>query len=480
MRYRKEIDGLRAVAVLPVLLFHAGFATFSGGFVGVDVFFVISGYLITSIILADCAAGSFSLVNFYERRARRILPALFLVMLACLPFAWLWMTPDLLQGFSDSLVAVSLFVSNMLFMRETGYFATASELKPLLHTWSLAVEEQYYVLFPLFVAVTWRLGRRFLALALVAGLVCSLAWAQLGGNFNPRPPFVDAVWDWWDGPSWGFYFAAARAWELNIGGLIALYHFTRGEATLSSECGRSAGQWLSLAGLAMIGWSIVWFDEQTPFPSIWTLLPTLGAGLLILYASPHTLAGRLLGRRWFVFVGLISYSAYLWHQPLLAFARLRSPNEPGVGLLTGLLLAALGLAYLTWRYVETPFRDRVRVRRRTIFVGALALSLLMIAIGVAGHLSGGFPKRIPVSVLATVEPPKTREAEICRWRPIDSDATGAQVCEFGDRSGARSVALYGDSHAEALFSSLDVEFRARGDSGATCDEPSVPRHPWNS
>ena len=178
MDYRREIDGLRAIAVVPVILFHAGFETFSGGFVGVDVFFVISGYLITSIILAELEQGKFSIVNFYERRARRILPALFLVMLVCIPFAWLWLLPSDMKDFSQSLVAVAVFASNILFWRESGYFDTAAELKPLLHTWSLAVEEQYYVLFPLFLMLFWRLGKRWILGTLGLVFVASLAVAQ--------------------------------------------------------------------------------------------------------------------------------------------------------------------------------------------------------------------------------------------------------------------------------------------------------------
>ena len=162
MEYRKEIDGLRAIAVIPVILFHAGFDRFSGGYVGVDIFFVISGYLITTIILHEKQSGNFSLVNFYERRARRILPALFFVMLISLPFAFLWLTPSNHKDFSQSLTSVAFFSSNILFWLETGYFDAASESKPLLHTWSLAVEEQYYVLFPLFLMLVWHFRKRWL------------------------------------------------------------------------------------------------------------------------------------------------------------------------------------------------------------------------------------------------------------------------------------------------------------------------------
>ena len=188
-RHRPEIDGLRALAVLPVIFFHAGFKTFSGGFVGVDVFFVISGYLITSLILSQKEAGTFRLVDFYERRARRILPALFLVVCSTVPFAWLWLRPSDLRAFGNSVTAVFLFASNMLFWRESGYFDTASELKPLLHTWSLSVEEQYYLAFPLFVILLWKFSRRWLLPALIGLTLTSLALAQWGSLHTPSAAF---------------------------------------------------------------------------------------------------------------------------------------------------------------------------------------------------------------------------------------------------------------------------------------------------
>ena len=189
MKYRAEIDGLRAIAVVPVILFHAGFEQFSGGFVGVDVFFVISGYLITTIILSEKESGTFSLINFYERRARRILPALFLVMFVSLPFAWIWLMPSDMKDFSQSLVAVSTFSSNILFWRETGYWGTTNELKPLLHTWSIAVEEQYYIFFPIFLMLMWRFRKRWILNSFMLITVISLLASQWGAYNKPSTNF---------------------------------------------------------------------------------------------------------------------------------------------------------------------------------------------------------------------------------------------------------------------------------------------------
>ena len=208
MKYRAEIDGLRALAVLPVILFHAGFDQFKGGFVGVDVFFVISGYLITTIIISEMAEDKFDIINFYERRARRILPALFFIMAACVPFAWLWLAPNDLKDFGQSLVAVSTFSSNILFWLESGYFDTASELKPLLHTWSLALEEQYYIFFPIFLLLTWKFGVTWILIFLSIIFFISLGIAQ---------------WGAYNSASANFYLLPTRGWELLIGVFAAFY-----------------------------------------------------------------------------------------------------------------------------------------------------------------------------------------------------------------------------------------------------------------
>ena len=333
MEYRREIDGLRALAVIPVVFFHAGFQTFSGGFVGVDVFFVISGYLITSIILAEKQAGTFTLINFYERRARRLLPALFVVMFACLPFAWFWLLPGDMQIFSQSLVAVSVFSSNILFWLTSGYFETAAELKPLLHTWSLAVEEQYYLLFPIFILLAWRFGKRWILTILVVVAIVSLLLAQWGSENKP---------------TFTFFMLLTRGWEILAGTFVAFYFDKKNRMPVS----QSLSQSLSAFGLLLICVAIFLFDKNTPFPSVYTLVPVVGTALIILFANPQTLVGKLLGRNIFVGVGLISYSAYLWHQPLLAFARHRSIEDLNSFFLVVLCVAAFALAYFSWRYVE--------------------------------------------------------------------------------------------------------------------------------
>jgi peptidoglycan/LPS O-acetylase OafA/YrhL len=370
MVYRREIDGLRALAVLPVILFHAGFETFSGGFVGVDVFFVISGYLITTIILAELEQGKFSIVNFYERRARRILPALFLVMLVCIPFAWFWLLPRDMKDFSQSLVAVSLFASNILFWRETGYFDTAAELKPLLHTWSLAIEEQFYVLFPLFLMLFWKLGRRWILLTLALVFLASLAVAQ---------------WGTYAKPSAAFYLLPTRGWELLIGVFAAFYL----SKTNRKEFGKAASEVGGWFGLALIFYAVFSYNKSTPFPGLYALVPTLGTVLFILFATQQTSVGKFVGNRTFVGVGLISYSAYLWHQPLFAFARQRSLTEPSNTIFLLLLVFTLLLAYLSWRYVEAPFRKSNHFDRKNIFSLAFLGSFIFLSLGIVGHTTDG-------------------------------------------------------------------------------------------
>lgn len=432
-KYRPEIDGLRALAILPVILFHAGFKTFSGGFVGVDVFFVISGYLITSIILAENQAGTFSLVTFYERRARRILPALFLVMFVSLTFAWFQLLPEDMTKFSASLVAVSIFASNFLFWRLSGYFEHANELSPLLHTWSLAVEEQYYVLFPLFLMHTWKLGKRWILTALALMALLGLGTAHWG-SINKL--------------TFTFYFLPTRGWEILVGAFIAFYytnHKIKKHDYIIEELG-------SLFGFALIIYSIFAFDSQTPFPSLYTLAPTIGAALIIIFSTDKTLVGKLLSTKLMLGIGLVSYSAYLWHQPLLAFARQRSLSEPSLYLMATLAVVSFVLAYLSWQYVERPFRNKHRFSRKQVFAYAILCSIFFIGVGLAGFLNKGFTSRMPIPLrnISETEMPTIDNGwcfysidTIWKLKVGDSGLN----CFVGNKDAKLKAILFGDSFA---------------------------------
>ncbi|MEZ5652065.1 MAG: acyltransferase family protein [Burkholderiaceae bacterium] len=442
MKYRPAIDGLRAVAVVPVILFHAGVSTFSGGFVGVDVFFVISGYLITTIIIDELARGRFNLLTFYERRARRILPALVLVVVATMPFAWWLLLPSEMKDYSQSLMAVATFSSNILFWRESGYFETAAELKPLLHTWSLAVEEQYYIFFPLLLMAAWRFGRRWLIPFLVVIFVASLTLAQ---------------WTAYNDAAAGFFLLPTRGWELLVGSFVAFWLRER-----RSPRAISLHQWLSALGLAMIVFACLWFDGTMPFPSVWTLIPTLGAALVILFAIDGTWVCALLVNRMIVGIGLLSYSAYLWHQPLFAFARYGWSRHLGLLQITILVAATFTLAWWSWRFVERPFRQKGRIARAPLFrMSASALAILLVSGGVVTAKQGNFYRvsEADMDIVGFMEERDTfvwRNKEASRHRPFD-DAKPIKMLLIGDsNSGDLLNLLMMPAPADVTFSSLTI------------------------
>lgn len=375
MKYRAEIDGLRALAVLPVILFHAGFEWFKGGFIGVDVFFVISGYLITTIIISEMAEGKFNIINFYERRARRILPALFFVMIFCLPFAIILLAPSDLKDFGESLISTSTFSSNILFWWERGYFGTALDLKPLIHTWSLAVEEQYYIIFPLFLTLTWKYGINKITLFLILIFLVSLGIAHFASIYGVFDRIITG----------SFYLIPTRAWELLVGVFVAIYfhHFKESQITIFNQL-------LSLLGLCLVAYSIIFFDTHTPFPSLYTLVPTLGTALIIISAQKDTIVNKLLSLKPLVFFGLISYSAYLWHQPIFAFARHKLSHDLSDQTFFLLIAIAIFLAYISWRWIEKPFRNKNKISQRGIFIFSGAGILFFVILGSTFSLSNGF------------------------------------------------------------------------------------------
>jgi len=362
MDYRREIDGLRAIAVLSVILFHAGFEIFSGGFLGVDVFFVISGFLITQILLRDIIRQRFSIISFYERRARRILPALFFVICVTIPAALVLMQPEQLVDYAQSLVAVTFFASNFLFWHESDYFGATSEEKPLLHTWSLGIEEQYYLFFPILLALCWNRGRNFTFWVIVIMTSASLLLTNV-----VRP--IDA--------SANFYLAPTRFWELGVGSLAAFF---------SERNPTSRSDLFSTVGLAALIGSMATATDLTPTPSFLTTIPVFGTALILLFAKEGTLVARLLSFKGFTAIGLISYSAYLWHQPIFAFSRMHA-IEPAPQAMVLLSILSLLLAVFTWRFVETPFRNRTKVSSAAIFKYSSVALASLASIGMVGLLS---------------------------------------------------------------------------------------------
>lgn len=375
--YRPEVDGLRAIAVMSVLLFHAGLPFVPAGFLGVDVFFVISGYLITNILHSDLEAGRFSIWRFYERRIRRIAPALLFVILLSVPAAYLLMVPDDLKSFGQSIIATILFSNNVLLWLSTNYFELSIEFKPLMHTWSLGVEEHYYIVVPLLMWGLHRVGRHratWIGLALVTAASFALClWA------------VDAY------PRANFYLITSRAWELGAGSLIALGAPPR-HRRLRLRPATISG--LSALGLAMIVAPMLLLSRSTPLPGALTLVPVTGTCLVLLFANTSNPTGRLLSTWPFVGVGLISYSAYLFHQPIFAFTRIYCLEEPARWLMVALIPVTLVCAYASWRWVEQPFRQKTMPVRPMLALVASA-SAIALAAGTAFYLTAGFYYKWP-------------------------------------------------------------------------------------
>lgn len=361
LTYRPDIDGLRAIAVSAVIAFHAFPQWASGGFVGVDIFFVISGFLISSIILKTSAQGNFSVVDFYARRIRRIFPALITLFISCILAGWLLLFPDELKQLGTHVLSASFFVLNFTLWSESGYFDTASELKPLLHLWSLSIEEQFYTLWPITLLFFIKRGRPGLWIAAIT--LCSLLLCVSGLQ----------------GKVANFYMPLSRVWELLCGGLLSYMQActaTQGFFTNRPAMQRAANECCSVAGIVFLAIAIFVLDSKTPFPGWASLLPTLGATLLIA-VGPSTIINRyLIGNPFFVFIGLISYPLYLWHWPLLSFPKIID----GLDLPTNTKLIAIALAILlatlTYHLIEKPLRHKGNTTSRILLLVALLIALL--------------------------------------------------------------------------------------------------------
>ena len=456
MKYRKEIDGLRAIAVLPVVLFHAGFESFGGGFVGVDVFFVISGYLITTLILEARLKRQFSFLHFYERRVRRILPGLLTVILLVTPFSLWIMTPSQLVDFSESIISSIFFFSNFHFFLEEGYFSAVSELKPLLHTWSLAIEEQFYLLFPMAFVVLLGVGKKTAIFSIISVAVLSLIFAQWSGNLIASPPYIENDFKWFDQSFMAsYYMPFGRVWELLAGALLAC------TSKDTHKVHRAVCEFGAFLGLTLISLSVFLFDKATPFPSVYTLIPVLGTILILKYGRSTTFTGRFLSLSGIVFIGLISYSLYLFHQPVLAVVRLVNPEILEDWRLFAILMFIAGLSYFSWRFIETPFRSDTRISSRNLQLVLSGVIVVMCGFVFATKYTNGFIQRFSEDDRALLS---INETEMARYTP--QQFMSHRLAAFSEEK--RKVFLIGDSFA--------MDFLNMGYAGGYWNTVSVSTH----
>lgn len=434
LKYRPEIDGLRAIAVFAVVIYHGEFtvnsvALLPGGFLGVDVFFVLSGYLISSIILKECQGQGFSFSRFYSRRARRILPALFLVLTAALPFAWTFMLPLAAKQFAGSGISALFFGSNFWFWSEDSYTAEASALKPLLHTWTLSVEEQFYLFFPVAIVLVWRFARRYLDSLIAAALIVSLISAEVASVSAP-----DA----------NFYLLPFRGWELLIGAVLAHLQ-TAGVARAAGVATAS----LPAIGLALILVPVFCYSDDIRHPSYLTAAPVAGTAIIIWFARKGELVTDLLSTKPFRFFGLTSYSFYLWHFPAIAFLKIYDANH-SQWMMAATITASAALSFAAYFFIEQPMRKASVTPARVFYPILTAWFLSLLAAFSFLYYTNGAPARLgPVANLFS----DLRSPPIRQLGATCDPNSAIALCEAkfsGEGEAKGNVVLLGDSHAMAL------------------------------
>ena len=452
--YRPDIDGLRAIAVLAVVFYHAGLPGFSGGFVGVDVFFVISGFLITQIVWSELKGETFSLSTFYYRRVKRIFPALFAVLILSSIAAFILLVPQDLKSFGESLNATVLFRSNFHWFKHADYFAGPAIDNPLLHTWSLSVEEQFYAVWPLMLLLFRKIvsEKRLPYLILVLALV-SLVMAEAR-----LPDFQQEA----------FYNPWCRGWELLLGALLAV-------SPVSLQ-GNRLPRILGIGGLAAIGTAIFLYDSSTSFPGVSALLPCAGAALIIAAGSASNPVATLLSFEPIRRIGLISYSLYLIHWPLFSFAHLYLDRRLSPGSSLALVLLSIVLAYGSWRYIETPMRKGQFSRPKVFGSAAAAMSALYLS-GAMFFWTGGFPSRTTEQVLAAQPIIESWDASpFCRKLVIPGLKRGTACALAEDHGGTYDFILWGDSHARRIIPAVGRLAAGRRLSGVVFMRPGC--HPF--
>jgi len=423
LRYRPEIDGLRAIAVSAVLIYHLGTVfidvnLLSGGFLGVDIFFVISGYLISNIVLSGLERGTFSLADFYRRRVRRILPVFFVVVIASLPFAWLLFLPEETQAFASSMISSIFFVSNIWFFSSDPYW-TAGLSRPFLHTWSLGVEEQFYLLFPGFLLLVFRFGRNWMAHIFVALFMLSLLYAHFESGRNMQA---------------AFFLLPSRMWELSAGILLSIAERNQ---RWQSGVNTSVASCLSTIGLSLIIIPMFLFSSGTRHPSLITLIPVAGVVLVIAFARNNFWIIRLLSLKPVVALGLISYGLYLWHYPVFVFAH-RFVDVPSHASAVLLVMLCLLLSTISYFFIEQPARSSSSISFHRLFA-ALFLCLLSVLPILIMASRDGFRNRYPEFLLSQESKPV----------PLPN-----YEWSYADTEKPNNIILVGDSHMMAIASEL--------------------------
>jgi peptidoglycan/LPS O-acetylase OafA/YrhL len=443
LTYRPEIDGLRAIAVGAVILYHAqftilGYQPFKGGFIGVDIFFVISGYLITSIILKELVTtGSFSFKHFYKRRIRRILPALLFVMLVSLPFAWMYLLPSSFTDFSKSILYSLGFTSNFYFHYSgQQYGAESGFLKPFLHTWSLSVEEQYYILFPIVLLITFKYFRKHLVHILALGFVISLGLAE---------------WTSRNYPSISFYFIHTRMWELLAGSILAYFEITNGKRIEN----KTLYLILPTIGLLLIGYSILFFNDEMFHPSFYTLAPIIGVCLIIWFSNKNELITKILSTKLFVGIGLISYSLYLWHYPIFVFSRITSFTDSNILKKLILVSAVFILSILSYFFIEKLFRNKNFNFKKVLFVVSMIIGILVIFTSYSLYKDGGINKFNIMISDATSSPLYRADCKFSTSKPdfLNENFFKKDFLECKKKYN-KFILILGDSHSIDLFNSI--------------------------
>tara|TARA_B110000438_G_scaffold295241_1_gene337934 strand:+ start:90 stop:2153 length:2064 start_codon:yes stop_codon:yes gene_type:complete len=475
--YRPEIDGLRALAVLPVIFYHAGISLFKGGFIGVDIFFVISGFLITTIILKDVERNKFSLIYFYQRRAKRILPALITIIFFSLSAALFLLPPDDLKNFSGSVISSLTFWSNFQFTNETSYFGIPGEYKPLLHTWSLSIEEQFYIFYPLFFIFFFKFKKKFLKFSIFIIFLSSLFFAQWSGNLNQQYPYIDENLLFFSQSYFSqFMMPFGRMWELALGAIcVFILNSKNFKIKLINKFNLYLNL-LSLIGLTLIFYSFFFFSKYLPYPSFYSLIPTLGTALLILFCHKNTIIYKILSNKFLVFIGLISYSAYLFHYPIFSFIKHMNINLNNVDYFY-LIPIVFFLSFLSWRFIEKPFRKSNFSTKKFILFVSFSYFILISTCwiiysnnGLENRQKFNLPKNITESFVVS------KEASKCFGiNYIHKIENKEKICKIGIKNKNKiDFVILGDSHINSFYSLFNKSAKENNKLGLFLGYPGCP------